>query len=125
MSGWLVLAVAAGGSVGAPARFLADRLVADRVETDFPLGTYLVNMSGALLLGLLTGLGLAHHLPPTVEALLGTGFCGAYTTFSTWTYETVRLLIEGELRAGMLNVVASLGIGLLAAGAGLALGLAT
>jgi CrcB protein len=125
MSGWLVLAVAAGGSVGAPARFLADRLVADRAETDFPLGTYLVNMSGALLLGLLTGLGLAHHLPPTVEALLGTGFCGAYTTFSTWTYETVRLLIEGELRAGVLNVVASLGVGLLAAGAGLALGLAT
>ena len=125
MSGWLVLAVAAGGSVGAPARFLTDRLVADRVEMDFPLGTYLVNMSGALLLGLLTGLGLAHHLSPTVEALLGTGFCGAYTTFSTWTYETVRLLIEGELRAGVLNVVASLGVGLLAAGAGLALGLAT
>lgn len=124
MSGWILLAVAAGGSVGAPARFLVDRFIADRVETDFPLGTYAVNMSGALLLGLLTGLGLAHHLPPTVEALLGTGFCGAYTTFSTWTYETVRLLTVGELRAGLLNVAGSLALGLLAAGAGLALGLA-
>jgi CrcB protein len=103
---------------------LADRAVADRIEMDFPLGTLLVNLSGSLLLGLLAGAGLAHHLPATLEALLGTGFCGAYTTFSTWSYETVRLLEEGELLAAFGNVALSLAGGLVAAAAGIALGLA-
>jgi CrcB protein len=120
----LVLCVAAGGFVGAPTRLLADRFVADRIETDFPLGTFLVNMSGSLILGFLSGLGLAGHLPSDVEALAGTGFCGAYTTFSTWSYETVRLLEEGELLEAMANSLVSLVAGLAAAGAGLALGLA-
>lgn len=88
----LVLCVAAGGLLGAPARLLADRVVADRVESDFPLGTYLVNVSGAFLLGLLTGVGLAHHVPATVTALLGTGFCGAYTTFSTMQVEILKII---------------------------------
>lgn len=123
MTLWIVLSVAAGGFVGAPTRFLIDRAVADRVEADFPLGTFVINMSGALLLGLLTGLGIAHHVPGPVEAFLGTGFCGAYTTFSTWSYETIRLLEEGELLEAALNAFLSLVVGLLAAGAGIALGL--
>lgn len=123
MTGWLLAAVALGGLLGAPARFLVDRVVADRVEMDFPLGTLAVNVSGAFLLGLLSGLGLAHHVPAPIEALLGTGFCGAYTTFSTWSYETVRLIEEGELLQAVVNVFVSLAAGLLAAGAGLALGL--
>jgi CrcB protein len=123
MSPWVLPCVALGGFVGAPTRFLVDRLVADRIESDLPLGTFAVNITGSLLLGLLTGLGIAHHVPPPVEALVGTGFCGAYTTFSTWSYETVRLLSEGELLEAGVNAVVSLLVGLGAAGAGIALGL--
>jgi len=119
----VVLCVAAGGLVGAPSRYLLDRAVADRVESDFPLGTFLVNMSGSALLGLLAGLGVRGHLPELVGALVGTGFCGAFTTFSTWSFETVRLLEEGEVLEAAMNVVLSLGVGLAAAGAGIALGL--
>ena len=123
MTPWIVLAIAAGGFLGAPARFLVDRLVADRVETDFPLGTLLINVSGAFVLGVLTGVGIAHHVPGPVTAFVGMGFCGAYTTFSTWSYETIRLLEEGEHLEAALNAFASLASGLLAAGAGIALGL--
>lgn len=119
----VVLAVAAGGFAGAPARFLADRFVADRVEADFPFGTFLVNISGSLLLGLLTGLALDGHLPEIADALLGAGFCGAYTTFSTWSFETIRLLEAKEPLQAFLNAAASLALGLAAAGGGLALGL--
>jgi CrcB protein len=119
----IVLAVAAGGFVGAPTRFLADRYVTGRAGPGFPLGTFLINISGSFLLGLLTGLDLAGHMPPLVKALVGTGFCGAYTTFSTWSFETVRLLEENELLAAFLNAFASLLVGLLAAAGGMALGL--
>jgi len=118
-----VLAVAAGGFVGAPTRFVVDRFVADRVETDFPLGTFLINVTGSFLLGLLTGLSLAGHMPELVSALLGAGFCGAYTTFSTWSFETIRLLEANELLQAFLNAVGSLVVGLVAAAGGLALGM--
>jgi fluoride exporter len=123
MSVLVVLCVALGGLIGAPTRFLVDRYVADRVESDLPYGTFAINVSGSFLLGLLTGLGLAGDMPVLVKALIGTGFCGAYTTFSTWSFETVRLVEEGELLAAFLNASVSLALGLLAAGAGLALGL--
>ena len=123
MRALVVLAVALGGSIGAPARLLVDRVVADRTSSDFPLGTLLVNLSGSFLLGLMTGLGLAEHPSPFVEALLGTGFCGAYTTFSTWSYETVRLLEEREVLAALTNTFSSLAFGLFAGGAGIAVGL--
>jgi len=119
----IVLCVAAGGLIGAPTRFLVDRFVADRVERDFPLGTFLINISGSFLLGLLTGLDFAGNMPILVKAFVGTGFCGAYTTFSTWSYETVRLLEEGDYLEAFLNAVGSLVIGLLAAGTGIAVGL--
>ena len=120
----LVLVVAAGGFVGAPSRYLVDRAVSDRLESDLPWGTFAINLSGALLLGLLTGLSLAHHLPSTAMTLLGTGFCGAYTTFSTFTFETVTLLEEGQILKATGNVLASLAAGLAGAAAGVALGLA-
>jgi CrcB protein len=123
MGSLVILCVAIGGLIGAPTRFLVDRLVADRVETDFPLGTFLINVSGSFVLGLLTGLDLAGHIPLVVKALVGTGFCGAYTTFSTWSYETVRLLQEGEYLEAFTNAILSVVVGLLAAGAGMALGL--
>ncbi|HTW98828.1 MAG TPA: fluoride efflux transporter CrcB [Acidimicrobiales bacterium] len=123
MTALILLCVAAGGLVGAPARLAADRFVADRVETDLPLATFVINVSGSFLLGLLTGLDLAGHLPEAIRALVGTGFCGAYTTFSTWSYETVSLIESGNLLKAAANALGSLIAGLAAAGLGIALGL--
>jgi CrcB protein len=120
----LYLVVAAGGFVGAPSRYLLDRAINRRIESDLPWGTFLVNISGSFVLGLLTGLSLSNHLSPLVKALLGTGFCGAYTTFSTFTFETIRLLEVGQILDAALNAFVSLAVGLLGAGAGLAIGLA-
>jgi CrcB protein len=120
----LALAVAVGGLVGAPARYLVDRVATDRFDAAVPLGTLLVNVSGAALFGLLSGLRLSRHLGPVPLALFGTGFCGAYTTFSTLTVEIVQLLEDGELFAAAVTVSVSLVAGLLAAGAGVAIGLA-
>lgn len=117
--------VAVGGFVGAPSRYLLDRAVASRVESDLPWGTFLVNVSGAFIFGLVAGLALAHHLSPLGKALIGTGFCGAYTTFSTFSFETVRLVEVGRLLEAALNVTVSVIVGLLVAAAGVALGLAT
>jgi CrcB protein len=117
----LVALLIIGGSLGAPARYLLDGFVQSRTRALFPWGTYAVNMSGSLLLGFLTGLALYHGLGPLPRIALGTGFCGAYTTFSTFTYETIRLVEEGSLVAAMTNVALSIGVGLLAAAAGLAL----
>jgi fluoride exporter len=120
----LFLAIAAGGFVGAPSRYLLDRAVNRRTDSELPWGTFLINLTGSFLLGLLTGMVLTHHLGSVPNALVGTGFCGAYTTFSTFTYETLRLVEEGELRLAALNVAASVVIGLAAATAGVAVGLA-
>jgi CrcB protein len=120
----LFFVVALGGFVGAPSRYLLDRAVNRRIESDLPWGTFLVNVSGSFVLGLLTGLSLSHHLSSTAKALLGTGFCGAYTTFSTFSFETVRLLETGQILDASLNVAASVLTGFAGALAGLAIGLA-
>ena len=119
----LTLAVALGGFIGAPARFLLDRAISGRIESDLPWGTFIVNMSGSLLLGVLTGLDLNGHLGPVSGALAATGFCGAYTTFSTFTFETMRLVEEGDYLEAAYNVLGSIAFGLIAAASGLALGL--
>ncbi len=117
------VAIAVAGAVGAPARYLLDRFVQQRVATVFPWGTFVINASGAFLLGLITGLALHRGLGPLPRAALGTGFCGTYTTFSTYTYETVRLVEDRAWWEAVVNVAASLGVGLLAAGAGIGLAL--
>jgi CrcB protein len=107
-----------GAAVGAPCRWLLDQAVQARRETAFPLGTWIINISGSLLLGVI--LGAAAFGPGSRElvALAGPGFCGGFTTYSTFGYETVRLAEDGSyLEAGM-NVVSSLAVGLLAAFAG-------
>jgi CrcB protein len=111
-----VLAIAAGAAVGAPLRYLADRYVQSRHESTFPWGTLSVNVGGSLLLGFLVGLPTA----PVVTALLGTGFCGALTTYSTFSYETIRLTQEGSRPAALANVVVSVVAGLGAAYLGVA-----
>jgi fluoride exporter len=109
-----------GGMVGAPARYLLDRAVQRRHESVFPWGTFVVNVVGCLVLGLLTG--ASHALPKDLIVFAGTGGCGAFTTFSTFGYETTRLLEEGSLLEAGLNALASLLFGVLAAAGGYALG---
>jgi CrcB protein len=115
----VVFLVAAG--IGATSRYLLDGWVQDRTSGAFPWGTFTVNVSGCLLLGVLTGLGLYHDLDATTRTVLGTGGLGAYTTFSTFTFETIRLAEEGALDEAVRNAAASVVVGLAAASAGLAL----
>lgn len=116
---WVGLFVA--GSIGAPCRYLLDGFVQDHTAGAFPWGTFVINMTGSLLLGLITGAALYHAFPNTPKVVIGTGFCGAYTTFSTWTFETIRLLEEGSIREALINAALALVIGVGAAGLGLAL----
>jgi CrcB protein len=116
---WVAFLVAA--AVGAPARYLLEGWVQDRTEGAFPWGTFAVNISGCVAFGVVIGLGLYHDLGSTYRTVLGTGALGAYTTFSTLTYETIRLAEEGALDAAIRNASASFLIGLAAAGSGLAL----
>lgn len=102
------------GGVGSVARFMVDRAVARRASGTFPIGTLTVNISGALLLGLVTGLTLSHG----VALLAGTALLGAYTTFSTWMLETQRLAEERRIAPAVLNIVLSLVLGLAAAATG-------
>jgi len=115
-----VLVVALGAALGAPLRYLVDRAVQARHDSLFPWGTFAVNVGGSFVLGFVAGSAL--HAPGWVTALVGTGFCGALTTYSTFAYETVRLLHDRSQFFAVLNAVASLVAGLLAAfaGAGLA-----
>jgi len=114
------VAFVAAGAIGAPVRYLVEGFVSDRTDGELPWGTFLVNVTGSLLLGFLTGLALYHALPKTPTLVLGTGFCGAYTTFSTFTYETVRLAEEGAVNEAARSALASLVLGAAAAAAGLA-----
>ena len=116
---WVGFVIAA--AVGAPLRYLVDVAIAERAEGVFPWGTFAVNASGSLLLGVLTGLGLYHAFPKVPKVILGTGFCGAYTTFSTFTYETVELLEEGAVNEAARNAFGTLLVGAGAAALGLAL----
>jgi fluoride exporter len=116
-----VLLVMAAAAVGAPLRYIVDQAVQHRREGAFPLGTFVINITGSLLLGLLTGLARHHGLSATTLTVLGTGLLGAYTTFSTFSYETVRLLEDGALYEATLNIAASLAVGLAVAAAGLGL----
>ena len=99
-------------------RFLVDGAVGSRLGRDFPFGTLVVNISGAVVLGLLTGLALGED----AALLAGTAAVGSYTTFSTWMLETQRLAEEREVRSAVVNVIASLALGIAAAAAGKAIG---
>ena len=113
---WLL--VVAGAMVGAPLRYLTDRAVQARHDSLFPWGTFAVNLGGCLVLGLLSGATAAGAAGPHVQLLLGTGLCGALTTYSTFSYETLRLTEAGAALYASVNVVASVAAGLGAAYAG-------
>ncbi|MCC8908825.1 MULTISPECIES: fluoride efflux transporter CrcB [unclassified Curtobacterium] len=116
-----LLLVAVGGGVGAALRFLLDGVVKARVS-GFPLGTVVINVSGSLVLGVLTGLGQAGTIPLPVVAVLGTGMMGGYTTFSTASVETVQLLRSGKPRLAVLNGLGMLVVSVGAAALGLLIG---
>jgi CrcB protein len=118
MSVYALLAIGLFGGVGGVLRFLLDGFVQTRVSGSFPFGTFVVNLSGAFVLGMLVGLVLSDDS----YRLLGTGLIGGYTTFSTWALESHRLGEDGALRIGATNFAASLVLGVLAACAGRALG---
>jgi CrcB protein len=116
-----LLLVLLGGGLGAPSRYLLDRWVQSRHRFQFPWGTLLVNLIGCLLLGVIAD-GLAHRgWSDNVYALLGTGFCGGLTTFSTFSVEAVELLQGRFTRSALGYLVLSCGLGFAAIAAGYAL----
>lgn len=117
----IILAVAAAAAVGSVGRYLVDAVVQQRSRSHLPLGTLVVNVTGSLALGLVVGFGLYRGLGETWVSVVGIGLLGGYTTFSTFGYETVRLLESGSHRHALLNIASSVGLGLSAAGTGLAL----
>ncbi len=115
-----LLLVFVGGAIGAPLRYLTDRAIAARLDPVFPWGTLTVNIAASLLLGLLTG--AASVLPGWLPLLLGTGLAGALSTYSTFGYETVRLIQDGARAYALVNVVSNVFASLTAAGVGLWVG---
>ncbi|WP_327368388.1 fluoride efflux transporter CrcB [Streptomyces sp. NBC_01217] len=107
---WLLVIV--GAAVGAPLRYLTDRAVQTRHDTVFPWGTFAVNVTGSLILGMLTGAAAAGAASSDLQLLLGTGLCGALTTYSTFSYETLRLVEDGAKFYAAANVAASVVAGL-------------
>lgn len=116
---WLLVIV--GAMVGAPLRYLTDRAVQAKHDTVFPWGTFAVNVSGCAVLGLIGGAAAEGAASPHLQLLLGTGFCGALTTYSTFSYETLRMAENRARFYATANVVGSVAAGLGAAFTGTAL----
>lgn len=116
-----VVLVLLGGAVGAPLRYLTDLFVQSRHDSVLPWGTLVVNVSGSLVLGVVAAAVSRGGAPAWVLTLVGTGFCGALTTFSTFGFETVRLVEDGSWVEALANVAVSLVAGLAACAAGWAL----
>jgi CrcB protein len=117
-----LMATGLAGALGALSRYLLGRFISARAATALPLGTLVINLSGAFAIGLLFALAQEHVISTMVQSVLATGFLGGYTTFSTMSWEGVELLRDGSGWLGLLYLVGSLLLGLLAAAGGLALG---
>ena len=104
----LLTYAAIGGAVGTAARYLLTLAVQERAGGGFPIATLLINISGSILLGFLMKYGLeGSAASPEVRLMLTTGFCGGFTTFSTFSYETARMLEGGEWQRGLVYIMAS------------------
>ncbi|MCD1287525.1 fluoride efflux transporter CrcB [Brevibacterium sp. GP-SGM9] len=119
MTPLIFIGLAVAGGFGAAARMLLDGLIKSRIAGPTPWGTIIINVSGSLVLGFLTGLAAGQILPQAWLLVVGTGFLGGYTTFSTASVETVRLLQERKWLIGLGNGLGTLVIATGAAGLGL------
>lgn len=117
-----VVVVGIAGSLGSLARYLLGRFVVERVNIRFPLGTFLINISGAFLIGLIFALTAHKVIRPELQLFLATGFLGGYTTFSTMNWEGVQLARGGDSFLSLAYLAGSCLLGLLAATLGLLLG---
>lgn len=117
----LIATMIIAGAIGAVSRYLVDDVVRSRFPGRFPWGTFVINVTGSFVLGVVTGLALYHGLGPVPKTAIGLGFCGAYTTFSTFSYETILLAETGSVGPAIGNALGSVVLGLAAAGIGLAL----
>ncbi|HEY0004258.1 MAG TPA: fluoride efflux transporter CrcB [Pyrinomonadaceae bacterium] len=116
------LLVAAGGAVGACLRYFIGGSVFARTGTPFPLATFVINVSGSFIIGFFLTLATERlNISPHLRLAVAVGFVGAYTTFSTFEYETIRLIEEGHLIHAVLNVVLSVTVGFVAVWGGIAL----
>jgi len=117
------LVIGIGGFLGANARYLVAGWAAQRFGTTFPYGTFIINVSGSFILGLfLVVVQERTFIHPNYRLFFAVGFLGAYTTFSTFTYESLRLLQDGSILLGLTNIFASVVIGLLGVVLGVVLG---
>lgn len=124
MIGVQIVALCLAGGAGAALRFVVDGTIRHRTSGAYPIATMVINVSGSLLLGLIVGLVLGGLVTHSWQLVLGTGLMGGYTTFSTASVETVRLLEEGRYRAAAINGFGMLLLAAAAAAGGYALGLA-
>lgn len=122
MTPLVFLALSAAGGVGAALRLFTDGVVRSRVKIAYPLGTTIINVAGSFILGLITGAALSHVVAESWHLVIGTGLMGGFTTFSTASFETVRLLQERRWVAALMNGFGMLVLAVLAALAGLAIG---
>jgi fluoride exporter len=110
----LVLYVAFGSGIGGVVRLLLGNFIQQRMGASFPLGTLVINITGSFLLGFLIRYALGTpDVTPEVRAMLTTGFCGGYTTFSTYSFETATLIEDGRYERASLYILLSVAIALL------------
>ncbi|UKA48646.1 fluoride efflux transporter CrcB [Arthrobacter sp. FW305-123] len=118
-----VILLALAGGIGAAARFVVDGAIRQRFKTALPWGTILINITGSFALGVLAGAVMRGHASESVFLILGTGFLGGYTTFSTASLETIRLIQSGRTGVALINGLGSMAASVLSATAGVGVGL--
>ena len=122
MNALVIALVGLAGGLGAGTRFVVDGLIRAKLRTALPVATIAINVTGSFLLGLIAGAVIVHAAPPELQAIAGTGFLGGYTTFSTASFETVRLVQSRRTGLALLNGIGTAVVAVAAAAAGLALG---
>jgi CrcB protein len=121
MDNWSCLLVFLGGGAGSVLRFWLSKVILVELEPLFPLGTFTVNIVGCFLIGIFMGLILRHQMNPSLGLFLTTGFCGGFTTFSTFMYENNRLVNETDFYLAFSYTVLSIVIGFAATFGGIAI----
>ncbi|ORI19530.1 chromosome condensation protein CrcB [Rhodococcus sp. 1163] len=116
-----IVLLAVAGATGAVVRFVLDSIIKSRWKTTFPWATFAINVSGSLLIGLVAGIVLFHSGPGDLQTIVGTGFCGGYTTFSTASFETVRLVEQRRRLLALTNALTTMVASIAACSAGLAI----